>query len=101
MSKYIWDGPEDSDEEVHELLFTKSEYEKKKGIKFSKRGIIDYVEKVLAYENPLNKKDAKNSKLWEEKVKIPQMKMYLKKGGSELSKDQPFMRTENTFNKKY
>jgi hypothetical protein len=42
---------------------------------------------MLAHENPLNKKDKKNAKLWEEKVKTPTLKMYLKKGGSHLNKD--------------
>ena len=55
----------------------------------------------MAQESPSNKKDQKNAKLWEEKVKTPGTKMYLKKGGSHLNKDMPFMRTENSFNKKY
>lgn len=101
MTKFLWDGPEDSDEEVQELLFTKTDFERKNNIKFSKNGIIDFVEKILAHESPSNKKDSKNSKLWEEKLKLPSLKMFLKKGGSDLSKDQPFMRTENEFNKKY
>ena len=28
MSEYFWNGPEDSDEEIEEILFAKSEWEK-------------------------------------------------------------------------
>lgn len=40
MAAYTWDGPEDSDEEVQALVPYKNEFEKKMGIKFSKRGLI-------------------------------------------------------------
>lgn len=39
-----WDGPEDSDEEVEEFLPFKTEFERQQGIRFSKRGIIKYIE---------------------------------------------------------
>ena len=41
---YAWDGPEDSDEEVQEMVKYKTQYEINQGIKFSKRGIIDFIE---------------------------------------------------------
>jgi len=82
MSQFLWDGPEDSDEEIQELVGFKCEYEKQQGIKYSKNGIIDYVTKTLENESKDNKKDPKIAKLWEEKLKIPGLKMYLKKGGT-------------------
>ena len=45
-----WDGPEDSDEEIEELLPFKCDYEIKKGIRFSKNGIIKFVEEEMVKE---------------------------------------------------
>ena len=39
-------------------------------------------------------------KQWVEKLKTPQVKFYLKTGGSEFS-DNPYLRTEQVFNKKF
>ena len=100
MTEYYWNGPEDSDEEIEELMFAKTEWEKVNGPRFSKRGIIEYCEKFLAHENANNKKDKKNAKLWEEKMTSPTLKMWLKKNGSNFS-DQPYMRTDSVFNQKY
>ena len=41
--------------------------------------------------------DTKNAKLWEEHLKIKGLTMYMKKGGSQFSKDQPFVRNEASF----
>ena len=51
MDDYYWDGPENSDEEIEELLPLKCEYEKELGIKYSKRGIIEFVEKFISQES--------------------------------------------------
>ena len=40
MERFIWEGPEDSDEEIQELLQYKNDYEDQLGIKYSKNGII-------------------------------------------------------------
>lgn len=69
------------------------------GIKYSKNGIIKFVTKTLQKESKENKKDPKTAKLWEEKLKIPGLKMFLKKGGTEECPDQPFMRTDAQFKK--
>ena len=52
-------------------------------------------------ESPSNVNDKENAKLWEEKLKIPGLTMYMKKGGSELSSEQPYMRNEVIFDKEY
>ena len=44
MQEYRWDGPSDSDEEVQEFVNLKNKYEDKLGIKFSKNGIIKFIE---------------------------------------------------------
>jgi hypothetical protein len=60
----------------------KTEWEIEQGVKFSKRGIIDYIEKMIAYESAQNKEDPANAKLWEQKLKQPGLVYYLKKGGT-------------------
>ena len=101
MESYIWDGPEDSDEEIEELLQYKNEYEDQLGIKYSKNGIIQFVENLVKQESKSNKADPKTARLWEEKLKTTNLTMSLKKGGSELSSDQPFLRSDVTFPSKY
>ena len=97
MTEFLWNGPEDSDEEIEEFKNYKTEWEKQNGPLFSKRGIIDYVEKTIAHESASNKKDKKTAKLWEERLALPNIRMWLKKGGSQFS-DQPYLRTESVFN---
>ena len=50
MQNFLWDGPEDSDEEIQELLPFKCDYEKEMGIKYSKNGIIDFVTSQIKKE---------------------------------------------------
>jgi len=50
--------------------------------------------------------DPQNAKLWLEKLTIPNkpipgIKLFLKSGGSQFSKNQPFIRSESYFNQKY
>lgn len=40
----LWDGPIDSDEEMEEMLPYKSQYEKDMGIKYSKRGLSEFID---------------------------------------------------------
>ena len=75
----------------------KNDYETKMGIKYSKNGLVEFLETLVANESKQNKKDPKTAKLWEEKLSTPNLTMYLKKGGSEMSKDQPFLRSDITF----
>jgi len=65
MSGFLWDGPEDSDEEIAEMAGMKTEWEQAAGIKFSKRGIIEAIEKALREESPNNKEDPRTAKAWE------------------------------------
>ena len=46
-----WDGPEDPDEEIQELAHFQSQPEIDLCLKYSKNGIIDFVEKFAAAEN--------------------------------------------------
>ena len=101
MSAFMWDGPEDSDEEIPEMAALKSSYEIAEGIKFSKNGIKKYVEAQIEKESKDNKKDPKTAKLWEEKLKLPGISMCLKKGGSHISESQPYLRTESNYKKTY
>jgi hypothetical protein len=41
----VWDGPEDSDEEIEEMVKYKTQWEIDNGIKYSKKGIIETIEK--------------------------------------------------------
>jgi len=40
LEAYLWDGPEDSDEEIAELAVYKTQFEKEMGIKYSKNGLV-------------------------------------------------------------
>jgi len=73
-------------------------WEKEKGVRYSKLGIVEFIEKTLKEEDP-NGKDKKNAKLWEKKLEHSGLKYYMKKGGSNLNKNQPYFRTEMTFNR--
>lgn len=57
---FEWDGPSDSDEEVEVLAQRKTPFEAAQGIKFSKRGLIDYIERFVAKES------ASADKRWED-----------------------------------
>ena len=82
----LWDGPEDSDEEIPEMAAMKTEFEIENGIKFSKRGIIEYCESLI--ENETSEKD----KAWDQKLKSPTIMYYIRKGGSKLNSKAPYMR---------
>jgi len=84
MTDFLWDGPEDSDEEIAELVPFKNEFEHKLGVKFSKNGIIDFIENLIATESAHNKDDPRIAKLWEEKLNFMGIKMYIKKNGSQF-----------------
>ena len=55
MTEYLWDGPEDPNEEIIELNKYKNDFEDTIfGVKYSKNGIIEFIEKFFAYESPEN-----------------------------------------------
>lgn len=97
IEQYEWDGPEDSDEEIAEFADLKQSWEIEAGVKFSKNGLMKYIKQMLAEEK--SGLDNANSKLWDQKLKIPGITYYLKTGGSKVSKTQPFFRVEAQFNK--
>ena len=96
MEHLKWDGPADNDEELAEFIPFKNDYEKQMGIKYSKNGIMKFIEDLVKKENRNNKEDVMNARLWEEKLNLKNegLIMYVKKGGSHLNQDQPFLRTE-------
>ena len=47
MEEYKFDVDENSDEEIEELAMTKSKFEHEAGLVFSKRGIIEFIEKMI------------------------------------------------------
>ena len=101
MTKFLWDGPSDSDEEITEFNPLRNEYEKKMDVKYSKRSIIDFVEKLVSEESPHNP-NKKVAKLWEEKMKEPnRITLFLKNGGSKFNDSQPFIRTESVYPKAF
>ena len=57
------------------------------GVKYSKNGLINFIENLVYRECRSNQEDQKNARLWEEKLKIPGLTMHIKKGGSHLNKD--------------
>lgn len=48
----MWAGPEDSDEEMEGMEPYINQYEKKIGLKFSKNGLIKFIEDSMANETP-------------------------------------------------
>jgi hypothetical protein len=85
MTELAWFGPEDSDEEIEEMAKHKTQWEIDQGVKFSKKGLIGYIEKMIAYESNQNKEDPVNAKLWEQKLKQPGLTYCIKKGGTKES----------------
>ena len=98
---FAWDGPEDSDEEIAEMIDMKTPWEKEMGIKYSKRGLVTFIEETLARESANNKDDPNIAKLWKSEVKTPVLQYWCKKGGSHLNKKQPFLRLETSFHPSY
>lgn len=67
LGNYQWDGPDDSDEEVEEMVGMKTQWEIDSGIKYSKRGIIDKINEMIKNESKLNP-EPKMAKAWEQKL---------------------------------
>ena len=79
MKDWMWDGPEDSDEEIEDMVPLKNKQEKDLGLKFSKNGIISFIEKFLEHETKFNTNDPITARAWKEKeVYSPGIKLYLK-----------------------
>ena len=72
-----------------------SPHEIEEGIKFSKNGMIKFIEEKLAAENS----DADSK--WVRHLNTPSIRYFLKKGGTKLSSNQPFFRSEITLPKPY
>ena len=65
MAAFAWDGPRNPYYEIPELVKYKTEQEIDLGIKYSKYGIIDFVESYMINESKDCKIDKKNARLWE------------------------------------
>ena len=87
MEQFMWDGPEDSDEEIEGMAKLKMPWEIESGVKFSKNGLIEFITKFLDQESPFNEEDPACAKLWEQKLKMPGLQYYLKRGGSNVDKN--------------
>ena len=82
---WLWEG--DPDEEIEVFKKITSPWEEEAGIKFSKNGIVEYIERTIKYESKQSE-DAKTARLWEQKLNHKNILMYyLKNGGTKLSKD--------------
>ena len=44
---YKWDGPENSDDEIFEFVNDRTPWEISEGVKFSKNGLVEYIENKL------------------------------------------------------
>lgn len=75
------------------MIEHKNPWEKKNGVKFSKRGLIEFIEKFVEHESSANQKE------WEQKGNFPGLKYFLKKGGSDVNTNQPFFRSDITLPK--
>ena len=51
MEKFIWDGPEDSEEEVAEMVPMKTDYETECGLKYSKN-VVKYGNRFSVNNSP-------------------------------------------------
>jgi hypothetical protein len=77
------------------MVALKTDWEIEKGIKFSKRGIIEYVESMI------EKESMENDDAWNQKLKSPTILYYIRKGGSSLNPKAPYMRQEMNFAKPF
>ena len=98
MSQFILNGY-GSDEEIPELKGLISPKEQEKGLKFSKNGIIKYINDYVDHETRHNKNDPKLASLWEEKIKTGNCLFQVKK--SEANNSNLLMRCEATFPKSF
>lgn len=87
FSDFLWEGPIDSDEEIEELVPYKNEYEKKLGVKYSKNGIIKFIEENVKKEQPDGTENLEDAQLWEKQLEFQGIHLYLKNGGTVFSKD--------------
>ena len=64
------------------MLKYKREQEIEFDIKYSRNGIVEFIQNYLQFENKDCTTDKKNAKLWEIKLDLPNVQQYMKKGGS-------------------
>ena len=51
MQDFEWDGPSDSDEEIECMAVLKNQWEIDNGVKFSKNGLIEYIDSFIERES--------------------------------------------------
>ena len=71
------------------------EWEIKENVRFSKMGIVQFINDSYERENP------ETDELWQKKIKTPSITYYMKKGGSHLHAKMPFLRFEMIFPKAF
>jgi hypothetical protein len=85
MSEWLWDGPLHEDEEIEGMLLFKNGFEKELGVEYSKSGLKRFIEKILNHESPKNTEDPATAKLWASGLDKPNIKVWIKTGGSQFS----------------
>ena len=75
MEALKWEGPEDSDEEIEDMLEYKDANEERQGVKYSKNGLSSFIDHLMETECPgsQDKNDA-----WKCKIKSNGMELFLK-----------------------
>jgi len=90
LSEFEVDGL-DSDEEPEELLPLKNEHEL--NLKFSKNAIVQHINNLIEFEA-----SSEEFVKWENKLNKAELQVAIKKGGTALSEDLPYLKTELYFN---
>jgi hypothetical protein len=89
LSTYEFKG--DPEEVIEDLESRRSVYDR--DIRFTKNGIMEYIENFFAKEESEAEK-----KKWEQKLDNKDVKVFIKKEGTEFSKDLPFIKAEIILN---
>ena len=77
----------------------KLQWEIDENVKYSKNGILNYINFIIDQESAENKINPEIGNLWELKLSGDNIKYYLRKGGSKVNSEKPYFRTELTFSK--
>lgn len=96
-AKYVWHCPGyDSDDEIDELKRFANPTEVKQGVRFSKNGMLSYIDRLLSQERP-DGEDEAIAQQWTLKLDTPTFKYWCKNTGDNLMT----LRIESTYVKKF
>jgi hypothetical protein len=84
MSAYAWDCCEDPEEELEVFAVLKTEYELAANVQFSLIGLTSFIEKTIASNVP-------NAEEWTQSVNMQNLRVNVKKSGSEANSSEPFI----------